>query len=972
MRAWLALLILSCILQDQDRAGHESKKGNYKVVLPAKWRKMRPPNELIDLAVTNMGQTILVFSLESKTTAEGLISSWVEEQSMVADAFEEVSRRQSQVAGERAVEVRIRVKHRGIQMTMLMTAFTHQGIAYQVVGNLVLGELPAFEKIYKEFMDSFAFLEERKEWIEKYAGKPARTALLGGLVSFELNRPRWTESTFDSNTNQEYGALEQANFKFMGEGGWVTVRVQRSTRGEAEELNALESHLASFFKNAKTERVTMKTAAGAAVPYVHVQGEQNEHAYVERGAAFVKDGIACWIRMEALEWQRNEVKNDWQQLVSSLELSAASELKVPAAYPVPPSYREHDPDPGLAAFLAKATRLLDKDLGEVVGFDSAARRVLVNSREALTIVHLETGRHEPVSLAVPINHHGPIAWSADGSRLAFVSDTQTFVATLGSPDPKEFDLVAAAMTFGPGPEELTVCAAVSRSPTPEGGLSPTRLVIVNLQDGSRREAVKFALSRMKAPRYSPDGKRLAVISNREYPRTAAGGGNVEVYSTEDWTGRVLTRGAEDYETLSWSPDGRFLYGTRRLSEGEDGAVGEGGPVDLVRISVESGEVRNLTRSGRLGRGWRSGEELWIQLDQWNLDDSQRGVFRISEKDLEAAVSGRPEPKPASPKRTAKAVAAKVSEALEGGSFKAFVPTPEKLARVADRFAQGVESATGHRLDFSAESLDRLSDVMQQLELRRGREPLLVLGLGAYYGETLRRIAGAEWKLQGIPFGDWFPGQAESTNAMVNVVLPFSSVLRSAISYEDYDLFGRAGLLQREPGPKFLLVYPPARSEEVLKESTPAAYLRAKELLKKGETEPALEALVELMKGHPKNSPLAREVIAICEAAGLQDRANGLAREAVQAGNEVPEILLMYVQAFHKGDSERAIPFLRKGVQGTWPNSKVLIELGRAYRATGREPIAQSCWRRAHRSAGDEDKALIRELMGLEAETEPDE
>ncbi|HLG42606.1 MAG TPA: hypothetical protein VI643_04510, partial [Planctomycetota bacterium] len=524
----------------------------------------------------------------------------------------------------------------------------------------------------------------------------------------------------------------------------------------------------------------------------------------------------------------------------------------------------------------------------------------------------------------------------------------------------------------PGPEELTVCAQIPTSSPAAGGLSPTRLVIVNLQDGSQRETVKFALSRMKAPCYSPDGKRLAVVSNREYPRTASAGGNVEVYSTGDWTGRVLTRGAEDYSALSWSPDGRAIFGTRRLSEGEDGEVGEGGPVDLVKISVETGETRNLTRSGRLGGAWRCGENLLIHLNEWNLDDSQKGLFRISEKDLEAAVSGRPEPKPSSPRKTAKAVAGKVAEALQGVSLKAFVPSPEKLARVAERFAQAVESATGLRLDFSAESLDRLSDVMARIELSRGRDPLLVLGIGAYYGETLRRVAGAEWKLQGIPFGDWFPGKEDAGNAMLEVVLPFSDAYRSAISYEDYEVYGRSGLLQREPGPRMALVYPPARSEDVLKELTPAAYLRAKELLKKGETDPALEALVELMKGHPKNSPLAREAIAICEAAGLRDRANGLAREAVQAGNEVPEILLMYVQAFHKGDADKAIPFLRKGVQGAWPNSQVLIELGRAYSASGRQAIAESCWRRAHRSGRDENKALIRELMGLEPEPVPDE
>src|SRR5262249_38786273 len=161
---------------------------------------------------------------------------------------------------------------------LFVTVFTHQGIAYRMLGvRSLLGNPKEFEQEYNAVLDSFSYLEERKEWLARFKGKPARTALLGGLASFELNRPRWTENTFEN--QREYRWLEQVGFKFFPGGAWVEVRAHWSRSDTATELEELRHDLAGRLQNAKVSAAEFTTRKGK-VSGFEITGDYADLPYV--------------------------------------------------------------------------------------------------------------------------------------------------------------------------------------------------------------------------------------------------------------------------------------------------------------------------------------------------------------------------------------------------------------------------------------------------------------------------------------------------------------------------------------------------------------------------------------------------------------------------------------------------------------------------------------------------------------------
>jgi tetratricopeptide (TPR) repeat protein len=956
-RAGLLLLIPLALLQDGDRPGFRSDRKNFKVSFPPSWRRLRPPNELIDLAVSSMGQSIFVSAFETEATIESMVADYKQEQEMTAESIQEVSRRELEVAGARAMEIRFRMKHSGLQFNAWLTVFTHQGIAYRIIGTQVIGDAAGFQRIYEGFLESFSFLADRKEWLERFQGKPARTALLGGRASLELNRPRWTETTFEA--EHKYGFVDFAQFEILTKGAWVTIRVNRTALSAEVELAKLQELLCSFYKEPKVERVTHKSPSGD-IPYVYVQGESKGHPFVSRGAVFVREGMLYQVWADALESQRNLIRADWQQILSGFEFHPDET----PAFSVPAPYRESPEDPALASFLPKGRRILTPEDGRMIAVSPDGTKALVQGRLGPAVVRLSDRSREPLPIEPSIAYSGPAAWLPDGTWLAYRSGTQLVVTFPGPESPKTFDCNAACLAFGPGPGELTVCTE-RRDTVDKGGIATNRLAILRLDDGSLREPAPFPLNRFDLAAYSPDGSTLAVVSNRRIARTWTAGGNVETLAVDGWTAKEVTQGVESIASLSWSGDGKRLYAVAARSAGGTVESLAGAPSDLLRVSIETGESKNLTRCGRISRAWWTPAGILLEIETWEVSAEQRGVFLIPEEALEASASLLPEPPPHDPDGQRRILEAKVREAMGATPLKSFVPTSRRLEEIARKFAEGVETAFQRRLDFSPESLDRL-DVFGSLTTRgdeSGR--LILLGLGAYYGETLRRTARAEWALQEVPFGDWAAaGRGEQGNPFVEPVLPFSSIYRAALNSEEDELYGSDELGRRDAGPKMLLIYPPAHARAAILGATPPEYPRAVERLDRGEIEEAIAVLKELVKRHPSNVPLARRAISICEAAGMEERAARLTREAIEAGNEVPEILMRHSAALLKDDPAAAIPLLRKAAAGNWPPAQALIDLGIAYDAIGRRPVAESCWRYAARTAGPHEIERIRELMGI--------
>lgn len=346
-------------------------------------------------------------------------------------------------------------------------------------------------------------------------------------------------------------------------------------------------------------------------------------------------------------------------------------------------------------------------------------------------------------------------------------------------------------------------------------------------------------------------------------------------------------------------------------------------------------------------------------DTWLLNPSQAGVFCMDAAALEKATSGRPEPKVFDPESAAEALSARIREKI--GDVSQFIPTEASLAEIAEAFAAAAREICGVDLDFQPDSLDRLRDLQYRLSARNSA---LLLGIGACYGETIRRSFGAEWKLKPVPFADWAPRGTYEDNPLVQVVLPFTDAVASSLDSESYGMWSGDSFAEREQGQKVILVYPPSHAAAAAREAAGEDYFKARTLLDEGKVKDALDLLVKEMERRPRNRALAQTVIGICEAAEMPDAVLILTRRAVDAGSEVPDLLVRYADDLAKTDPARALPYYRKACSEYWQPAETLIKTGDAYAAAGNPAVAESCWRRAWRNAEEGEKREIRRRMGI--------
>ena len=950
MRFILLAALLPPLSPQDDLKIFTCKEGNYRVGYPRQFRKIQSVEETFQLTVSNDNNVIMVSGLEAPSTSESLATAIEQHWKLMEDESTAFTRKEIRVAEERAILLTAHLKKDGVRFIGHAVFFAHQGIAYQIIGVCPPGEARDFQADFEAVTDSIEFLGDRKEWIDKFEGKPARTALLGGLAGFELKRPRWTETTFDDDA-PTYNLIDHARFDFLGGDAWITFEARNTTGTGVSELDALRHDLSSRLQKPVVHSTDIVKGAKT-IQYTEIIGEHDDTKYRFRAAVAVREGISLRVYLECQDEQSGVTAKDWESLLHSLSLQSLAKPDEPPAWMADRACGRGLPDPTLAKILAGARRVAPNGTS-LLATTSNGRRALVRENSGLFLLTLETEIRERVETP-DFDDESAVALSSDGRRVAVASGSE--IRVTGDMKTVTIPVHALHLAFTVGGDALLAVVPISKT-----AIGTSRLERVGL-DGARKILCDFPLSRIDAVAPSPDGKRLAIVCNRDYPRTAMLGGHLYVADADGTNLRQLTKEPEAITTISWSVDGRSILAVRRLSVGDDGAVGTHGPVDLWRISAETGEAANLTRSGHPMNALPAGDDLLLELSTWRLTETQKGIFRLSVESLEKATATLSVPPVWNAREARKAIAQKLVAAV--GPVAEVVPTPEILAKAAKAFAASAGPAMGRPFDFSAASLENLWMTASQLALPSSSEPALTLGLGAYYGETLRHVAGAEWRISPLPFGRWLPGDTPPGNPLVLAVLPFSTSFFAGSFPEEVTWIYLGRLASQDQGKRLILVYPPASVEGTVREATDRDYLAARRLLDSGDVKSALDLLAKELQRFPKNRDLAVEVTSLCERAVMPDAAKALARKAVEGGNLVPDLLMSVGDEKLADDPKAALEFYRKAAQGDRPPAAALVKLGHAYAALGNRPVAESCWRRAHSRAPENERPEIRKLMGM--------
>jgi TPR repeat protein len=93
-------------------------------------------------------------------------------------------------------------------------------------------------------------------------------------------------------------------------------------------------------------------------------------------------------------------------------------------------------------------------------------------------------------------------------------------------------------------------------------------------------------------------------------------------------------------------------------------------------------------------------------------------------------------------------------------------------------------------------------------------------------------------------------------------------------------------------------------------------------------------------------------------------ADEMARQAVEAGSGIPELLMRHGDVLAQSDPSKALALYRKAAQADFAAPGIYMRLGKQFAALKQQPLADCCFRRAYAMATDREREEIRQRLGM--------
>jgi tetratricopeptide (TPR) repeat protein len=544
------------------------------------------------------------------------------------------------------------------------------------------------------------------------------------------------------------------------------------------------------------------------------------------------------------------------------------------------------------------------------------------------------------------------AWSADGNflywaaadgRLRQVKCLPGFRGAIDFLNPPLRGRCAV-----PLPDQRLVLVRHRARPKVEGpnrqsAADPSEVVVFDIAQRATRILIPASTAVWRSPAVSPDGRRLALISDSGHETELPRLWRVFVIDVAGGEPKALTPAAARAGSVCWGLDGKTLIYDRSAAVNSDDAVaGDGYRTNLFEVDPTMGRETPLTVGGGFSSPSISrGGDLYGLSQHRDGNNAKVELFRLPLARAREFTAGQ-----LARRRSAKVWTNLAADVLAEAGLPADTRPPaldeEKVKKLATAFAKLYrERLRSERPDTAAE-LDALRAEARGLTLPAAERSRIALVLGAVEGEYLCRKHGARWVLtkpNGPPLADPKPDEL-----FRHIINPFRDFMTEDFDEDDEPGFGTlTATLNLAEGRTLVLAH-----DTAVRLHVPAAdpdLARGIGLLKDGRGDEADRVLLEMTKRHAGNIHLTLHVGALlCEHGrkeALRTLTQGLNADALKDAR----VYNLMGLARLDNDPQRAITDFRNALRCNLYHGPAYFNLAQAYEKTNDVVSARRCLRR---------------------------